>query len=130
VATFQPQPNPVAGRIPGMSSSRFPRSFAACGGLTSTAEKKLCPALFPRSQKASKNCFANARWKPYPLKPMNITKLALAGIFALVAATGAYAAEAKKSCCDKAKEAGKACEHPCCVKATADGKVCEKCNKK
>ena len=34
------------------------------------------------------------------------------------------------SCCDDAKKAGKACDHPCCVKAAKDGKVCEKCNKK
>lgn len=58
--------------------------------------------------------------------PMNITKLLLAGVFALVASTASYAAD---SCCDKAKAAGKECEHPCCVKAKADGKVCEKCNK-
>jgi hypothetical protein len=32
-------------------------------------------------------------------------------------------------CCDKAKKAGKTCEHPCCVKAEKDGKMCEKCNK-
>ncbi|MEQ1852595.1 MAG: hypothetical protein ABMA01_13520 [Chthoniobacteraceae bacterium] len=95
-----------------------------------TAPNEACQPPIPRSEKVSKNSIANGRRKPYALKPMNITKLALAGIFALVAATGAYAAEAKKSCCDKAKEAGKACEHPCCVKATADGKVCEKCNKK
>ena len=61
---------------------------------------------------------------------MNITKLLLAGVFALVASTSTYAAEGKKTCCEKAKEAGKACEHPCCVKAVADGKVCEKCNPK
>ena len=59
---------------------------------------------------------------------MNITKLILAGIFALVASTGAYAAEVEKTCCEKAKDAGKACEHKCCVKAVAEGKVCEKCN--
>ena len=58
---------------------------------------------------------------------MNITKLLLAGIFALVASTAAYAKD-KQTCCEKAKAAGKACEHPCCVKAVADGKVCEKCN--
>jgi len=32
------------------------------------------------------------------------------------------------SCCTKAGEAGKSCEHPCCVKAGAAGKVCLKCN--
>jgi hypothetical protein len=56
---------------------------------------------------------------------MNITKLLLAGVFALVTSMS-YAAD---SCCDKAKAAGKECDHPCCVKAKADGKVCEKCNK-
>jgi len=54
---------------------------------------------------------------------MNITKLVLAGIFALVT-TASYA----ETCCEKAKAAGKDCSHPCCVKAKADGKVCEKCN--
>jgi hypothetical protein len=33
-----------------------------------------------------------------------------------------------ETCCEKAKAAGKACEHKCCVKAVKDGKVCEKCN--
>jgi len=61
---------------------------------------------------------------------MNITKLLLAGVFALVVSTSAYAEEAKQSCCDKAKAAGKDCAHPCCVKAKTDGKVCEKCNPK
>jgi hypothetical protein len=41
---------------------------------------------------------------------------------------GSIAAVRAESCCDKAKAAGKACEHKCCVKAKADGKVCEKCN--
>jgi hypothetical protein len=35
----------------------------------------------------------------------------------------------EKSCCEKAKEAGKACAHACCVEAVKAGKVCEKCNK-
>jgi hypothetical protein len=56
---------------------------------------------------------------------MNITKLLLAGIFALVTVT----AQAE-TCCEKAKAAGKECSHPCCVKATKEGKVCEKCNPK
>ena len=60
---------------------------------------------------------------------MNITKLLLAGIFALVASTSAYAAKKpKQNCCEKAKADGKDCAHECCVKAKADGKVCEKCN--
>jgi len=36
---------------------------------------------------------------------------------------------ADKTCCEKAKEAGKACTHPCCVEAVKAGKTCEKCNK-
>ena len=35
-----------------------------------------------------------------------------------------------ESCCEKAKAAGKTCEHPCCVKTAKEGKVCEKCNPK
>ena len=35
-----------------------------------------------------------------------------------------------KSCCDKAKEAGKECTHKCCADAKKDGKTCEKCNGK
>lgn len=33
------------------------------------------------------------------------------------------------SCCDKAKTAGKTCEHKCCVEAEKKGEVCGKCNK-
>ena len=54
---------------------------------------------------------------------MNITKLILAGIFALVTINANA-----ETCCDKAKAAGKDCAHPCCVKAKADGQVCKKCN--
>ena len=35
-----------------------------------------------------------------------------------------------ESCCEKAKKAGKTCEHKCCVEAAKDKKVCEKCNPK
>lgn len=35
-----------------------------------------------------------------------------------------------ESCCDKAKKAGKECEHKCCVEATKAKKTCEKCNPK
>ena len=61
--------------------------------------------------------------------PMNITKLLLAGIFALVTTMSSYAEDKKAPCCEKAKAAGKECTHPCCVKAKAEGKVCEKCAK-
>ena len=39
-------------------------------------------------------------------------------------------AQAEKSCCEKAKEAGKECAHKCCKEAAKDGKTCEKCNPK
>ena len=45
---------------------------------------------------------------------------------AMLASAGAALAD--KSCCEKAKDAGKECSHACCVKAKKDGKVCEKCN--
>ena len=32
-------------------------------------------------------------------------------------------------CCDKAKKAGKTCDHPCCIEAEKGGKMCTKCNK-
>ena len=60
---------------------------------------------------------------------MNITKLLTA--FACATAllmSASFAAE--KTCCEKAKEAGKECTHKCCVEAKKEGKVCEKCNPK
>lgn len=60
---------------------------------------------------------------------MNITKLIAAAAFAFaVLATPAFAAD--KTCCEKAKDAGKECSHKCCVEATKAGKTCEKCNPK
>lgn len=56
---------------------------------------------------------------------MNITKLLLAGVFALVTLNANA-----ETCCEKAKAAGKECAHKCCVEATKAGKVCEKCNPK
>lgn len=50
-------------------------------------------------------------------------------VCALVLLGGLSLASAE-TCCEKAKAAGKDCEHKCCVKAKADGKVCEKCNPK
>jgi hypothetical protein len=35
-----------------------------------------------------------------------------------------------KSCCDKAKDAGKECTHKCCVDAKKAGKTCDSCCKK
>ena len=47
-----------------------------------------------------------------------------------IAMLGRISLPSAESCCDKAKAAGKECEHKCCVKAKKDGKVCEKCNPK
>ena len=66
----------------------------------------------------------------YVCSPMNITKLLLAGIVALVTTMASYAEDKLPPCCEKAKAAGKDCDHKCCVKAKADGKTCEKCAKK
>jgi hypothetical protein len=60
---------------------------------------------------------------------MKLIKLMVVGLFACALMAGTSFA-ADKSCCDKAKEAGKDCAHPCCEKAKKDGKSCEKCNPK
>ncbi len=60
---------------------------------------------------------------------MKLVKSLIAATFALaIIATPLLAAD--KSCCDKAKDAGKECTHKCCVDAKKDGKTCEKCNPK
>ena len=51
----------------------------------------------------------------------------IACTLALLASTVSVNAE---SCCDKAKKAGKECEHKCCVEAAKAKKTCEKCNPK
>ncbi|MGZ5545469.1 MAG: hypothetical protein ACXWIU_12405 [Limisphaerales bacterium] len=55
-------------------------------------------------------------------------------LFTMIAATLAIMATTvtanAESCCEKAKKAGKECEHKCCVEAKKAGKVCEKCNPK
>ena len=60
---------------------------------------------------------------------MKLIKLLTVAAFAVALLVGPAFAE-EKSCCDKAKEAGKDCTHKCCVEAKKDGKVCEKCNPK
>lgn len=59
--------------------------------------------------------------------------LSIALVFSVNAAEEKKPAAEKKytegSCCDKAKKAGKTCEHKCCVEAEKEGKVCAKCNK-
>ena len=54
----------------------------------------------------------------------------LTAIICALAMLGSVSLVRAESCCDKAKAAGKDCEHKCCVKAKADGKVCAKCNPK
>jgi len=51
----------------------------------------------------------------------------IACTLALLAAPLSARAE---SCCEKAKKAGKECEHKCCQEAAKAKKVCEKCNPK
>ena len=52
----------------------------------------------------------------------------LSAIFCAVALFGSMAVVRAETCCEKAKAAGKACDHKCCIQAKKDGKVCEKCN--
>ena len=52
----------------------------------------------------------------------------LTAIACAVALFASLSFAADKTCCEKAKEAGKECTHKCCVKAVKDGKTCEKCN--
>jgi hypothetical protein len=60
-----------------------------------------------------------------------IKSLAALTIMLALAAGPAFGGEKEKekTCCEKAKAAGKECSHPCCVAAHKDGKSCEKCNK-
>ena len=55
-------------------------------------------------------------------------------LFTMIACTLAFLATTvsvnAESCCDKAKKAGKECEHKCCQEAAKAKKVCEKCNPK
>ncbi|MGV3532529.1 MAG: hypothetical protein ACO1QR_09175 [Chthoniobacteraceae bacterium] len=62
---------------------------------------------------------------------MNITKILTAAAFAFAFAFTLPPAYAEKhaACCEKAKAAGKECEHKCCVEAKKEKKDCEKCSK-
>ena len=53
----------------------------------------------------------------------------LTAILCTLAFLGTISLQAE-TCCEKAKKAGKACEHKCCVEAAKDKKTCEKCNPK
>ena len=61
---------------------------------------------------------------------MKLIKMLTVGLFTLALIAGPAAFAGEKSCCEKAKEAGKECTHKCCVEATKAGKACEKCNPK
>ena len=54
----------------------------------------------------------------------------ITAILCAIAMLGSIAVASAETCCEKAKAAGKECEHKCCVKAKKEGKVCEKCNPK
>lgn len=58
---------------------------------------------------------------------MKLIKFLTIGVFALALMSAPAFAE---SCCEKAKKAGKECDHKCCVEAKKAGKTCEKCNGK
>ena len=61
---------------------------------------------------------------------MKTIKFLLATVSALAILAGpTFAADSHAACCEKAKAAGKECDHKCCVEAKAAGKECEKCNK-
>lgn len=74
------------------------------------------------------NPSADLKWD----RPRKESKMkSLTAVIAALALLGSISfASAADSCCDKAKAAGKECDHKCCVKAKKDGKVCEKCNPK
>jgi hypothetical protein len=60
---------------------------------------------------------------------MKLIKLLTVAAFAMAVLAGpAFAAD--KTCCEKAKEAGKECAHKCCVEAKKASKTCEKCSPK
>jgi hypothetical protein len=65
-----------------------------------------------------------------PAKKKESNMKSLTAIIAALALLGSISFASAESCCDKAKAAGKECEHKCCIKAKKDGKVCEKCNPK
>src|SRR5258706_13557744 len=58
---------------------------------------------------------------------MKTIKLLSVFAFAFVLLGGLAFAE-DQTCCQKAKAAGKECEHKCCVEAHKKGESCKKCN--
>lgn len=69
---------------------------------------------------------ADLKWKGQERTNMK----SLTAVIAALALLGSISIASAESCCDKAKAAGKECDHKCCVKAKKDGKTCEKCNPK
>lgn len=60
---------------------------------------------------------------------MKLIKMITVAAFTMALLAGPAFAD-EKTCCEKAKEAGKDCAHKCCVEAKKEGKSCEKCGKK
>ena len=58
---------------------------------------------------------------------MKLIKTLVVGMFAFALLAAPAFAE---TCCEKAKKAGKECDHKCCVEAKKAGKSCEKCAEK
>ena len=56
------------------------------------------------------------------------TMKSISAVLCALVLLGSVAVVRAETCCEKAKAAGKECEHKCCVKAKKEGKVCEKCN--
>lgn len=46
------------------------------------------------------------------------------------AETATESAQRELTCCEKARAAGKECDHPCCIESAKRGEVCLKCNPK
>lgn len=62
---------------------------------------------------------------------MNLTKILTTTAFAIALLSNPLFAEDKHAaCCEKAKAAGKECEHKCCVDAKKNNTPCEKCGGK
>jgi hypothetical protein len=59
------------------------------------------------------------------MKPTKLLSILLCVSVSTFTSISAYA-----GCCQDAKKAGKACDHPCCIAAAKAKKSCEKCNPK
>ena len=93
------------------------------------------PVIEPTDRKAeSLGCFDwfktqnNQRPPPESGGKKGTNMKSISAIICALVLLGSMAVVRAESCCDKAKAAGKDCEHKCCVKAKKEGKTCEKCN--